>query len=310
MKRLVLFPVFLLSTSASAGTVAITEFINDVLGDESTDEWVEIYNYGDQAVDLAGWTLSDEGSDAADLSGVLEPGAYAILSEDPAKFVADWDVGEADVSVLLTDIGALSNSSDELILTDANGNVSWSLAYANDERGGYSTWLVETDFAVNTHGDSSAPGVVRDGFDNGSLDYLGYESNYTMADPLAWMNLTGDMGSPLTGHYDVQAQGPLLEIATGGCPGLVDLNFSGFTPNGSFGIVTADAAGTFEIPSTATSCAGAMLGVEGSVTYRGTFTADSTGKLVLSPDLASAVCGAVVQGIDFTNCQATNVSGF
>ena len=97
-----------LSLNASATTLAITEFLNDTLGDESLLEWVELYNYGNQPVDLNGWTLADEDTDNELLpAAMIPPGGFVILSEDPQSFIGNWGVGTVGVNVLLLGGGAL-----------------------------------------------------------------------------------------------------------------------------------------------------------------------------------------------------------
>lgn len=77
---------------SGAVTIAITEVMANALT-EDTDEFVELYNFGTEPVDLAGWTLSDgdktEALTPTSAGGtmVLQPGAFALVmdSEYPAS---------------------------------------------------------------------------------------------------------------------------------------------------------------------------------------------------------------------------------
>jgi len=52
---------FLFSSPAYASDVVINEFLPNLLSDidENIEEWVELYNKGDQTIDLNGWVLKD-----------------------------------------------------------------------------------------------------------------------------------------------------------------------------------------------------------------------------------------------------------
>lgn len=84
------------STSAFGGGIVINEVMADPVS-ESTGEFVEIYNAGDEAVDLAGWVLGDlkdqndiiaDYTKAFDIGvegTVLNPGQYALIVDPDYK---------------------------------------------------------------------------------------------------------------------------------------------------------------------------------------------------------------------------------
>jgi hypothetical protein len=299
-----LLSLFCLDTANAQ--VAITEFVNDTLGDENTDEWVEIYNYGTTSVDLSGWTIVDADTDAADIPAfTLAPGAFAILTEDPAAFIADWAVGVSGVDVITVAIGSLANTGDEIILRDAAGADVWSLAYADDDVAGYATHLSDLDVQQSVHGDKTTPGVVRDGDDNGVLGYLGYESGSLLNDPEAFLAANGDMGSPLAGNYGATLPMPEL-VVTGACPGAPKLNFANMTPGGTVVVLSANNLGNRALSSGA--CAGTTTGLGAGLKIRKTTTANANGAgSVNTPQLAAGACGAPVQILDVATCTLTNV---
>ncbi len=58
-------------------------------------EWVELYNAGDQAVDISGWALADEDGQTKTIrdGAVIEPGEAVVIvpiSTTPAGFHAAW----------------------------------------------------------------------------------------------------------------------------------------------------------------------------------------------------------------------------
>jgi hypothetical protein len=66
---------------------------------DSRGEWIELYNRGDAAADLEGWTIGDGIYERVTLpSIVVEPGGYALLARDGDAFrnggaAADWVYG-------------------------------------------------------------------------------------------------------------------------------------------------------------------------------------------------------------------------
>ncbi|MDY6965683.1 MAG: lamin tail domain-containing protein [Halobacteriota archaeon] len=63
------------SAEPPAPGVVINEFVS-----KNATEWVELYNNGSYAVDLAGWTLEDEGSHSKSLSGTIASGGYMVFN--------------------------------------------------------------------------------------------------------------------------------------------------------------------------------------------------------------------------------------
>lgn len=108
--------------------------INEIMADPSPPaglpdaEYIELYNASDQAIDLAGWTFSDASS-AFTLSGfVLQPGNYLILCD------ADHGTVFSAYGPVMTHptFPTLNNSSDNLTLTDAFGNLIDAVPYTDD----------------------------------------------------------------------------------------------------------------------------------------------------------------------------------
>ena len=190
---LALASLFALSSGAlNAGTIAVSEFLSNPDGQDSGREFIEIYNYGSAAVDLTGYTVTDEDSDSYALPSVsIAPLDFLILvntggdmTEAQAKSVFEtaWLSGQTDPRVIGADLGALSNSDDEIILGDGT-TIFWSLAYENDEDED-STVLTDGSFGTAMFGTKAAPGIDRSGDDNGVTGFLGYEDSGDQ--PMAW----------------------------------------------------------------------------------------------------------------------------
>lgn len=69
-------------------------------GNENTDEWMELYNYGTASVNLAGWTIRDSSGNNATLPAITVPSdQFVILAADAAAFQAAWGVGTVGANV-------------------------------------------------------------------------------------------------------------------------------------------------------------------------------------------------------------------
>lgn len=101
-------------------------------------DWVELYNYGETAIDIANFMLTDlDGTDSqiADQKTMLAPGKYAVIYWDDTGLDETDDSGDLNnngiVDLYVNDTG-LSATDDELVLMSAsNGGqyidaVCWS----------------------------------------------------------------------------------------------------------------------------------------------------------------------------------------
>jgi hypothetical protein len=90
-------------------------------------EWIELYNSGNAAVSLAGWTLDDGMNLTIPLQGTLNAGEYAVLertSDESASGVA-----------FLVYTGALVNTGATLYLRDATGALADQVSGGEDWSG-------------------------------------------------------------------------------------------------------------------------------------------------------------------------------
>lgn len=100
------------------------------------NEWVELYNPTDTAVDLMDWMLGESTSTAdtlSTLSLMLLPGEYVVVTN--ATTTADfWDFTLVDVIYLGSAIGnGLANGGDHVALFDASESTVDDVSYGADE---------------------------------------------------------------------------------------------------------------------------------------------------------------------------------
>jgi hypothetical protein len=236
--RLRLIGLTLLVTSLAFGTIqaatiAITEFEVDPSGaDETAPEWIELFNYGLQPVDIGGWTLKDNATSIYTFpSGFTIPsGGYAIAARNRTNFINKWLGGVDDPRVAAGDTPFVMNNSapgDGLYLRNASAELMWSLGYnitttTDPISGQRATFLAINDFSENNYGEppQHAPALInRNGTDGTGT--LGYEDNNRTDDPFmrtpSPTTFPNTRGSPLEGHYTVIPEpAALLLFAIGG----------------------------------------------------------------------------------------------
>jgi hypothetical protein len=111
--------------------------ITEVAFSAATD-WVELYNYGEAAVDISGLMLTDlDGTDSrlADFKTTLAPGKYAVVYWDDAGIDETDEAGDINgngvIDLYIVDTG-LSATDDEIVLMSASSGgqfidaVCWS----------------------------------------------------------------------------------------------------------------------------------------------------------------------------------------
>lgn len=107
--------LFFCIPSISLASVRINEVAWMGSVESATDEWIELFNDGAEAVSLEGWRIEDGVSFSVDLSGSISSKQFAVLERT--------DDSSAQGAAFLIFSGALSNEGRTLTLTDGNGVV-------------------------------------------------------------------------------------------------------------------------------------------------------------------------------------------
>lgn len=123
MKYIVISLMFFCPFTSANAQVVINEIAwmgsnNDGTSTQNAnDEWIELYNNGDEAVDLSGWSLdADDGSPSIALEGVINAGEFFLLER------SDDDSVPSIIADLIY-VGALSNSGEILRIKNNEGAI-------------------------------------------------------------------------------------------------------------------------------------------------------------------------------------------
>jgi hypothetical protein len=104
--------------------------INEVQYHFGEHEWIELFNRGDEPVDLSGWQLVDAVAYPFADGTELDGGGYLVIAGDPAA-VLDL---HPDIDVVGPFVGGLSNGSDRVVLLDELGNPADHVRYHDGGR--------------------------------------------------------------------------------------------------------------------------------------------------------------------------------
>lgn len=132
MLRILSLVLIFLFVSALSCLHAQEIIVNEIMfAPESNDaEWVELFNCGEQPVNLRGWTLTDRSTVVALLSGedvVLLPGEYVVIAQF-LPLAQQWPSLPAP-ALVPTAFPVLNNTGDDIVLRNAEGRTIDSLAY-------------------------------------------------------------------------------------------------------------------------------------------------------------------------------------
>ena len=144
--------VFLLLTCTESlcSQLVFSEVMFDLEGSDSPNEFVELYNLGDEAIDLASWQLADSyATDQLEGNCLCPAQQYILILEadyegfydtfvppdTPLCFVDDSSIGNG-----------LGNSNDHLYLISANGDTCAAMGWENSVPAGFSLEKVRLDF--------------------------------------------------------------------------------------------------------------------------------------------------------------------
>ena len=126
-----IFYLLLFSVPIGAGaSVRISEVMYDVPGTDTGREWIEVVNEG-VAIDLSTLRLFEAGvnhkiTPFQGTSGTLPANAYAVIADNPTKFLEDWPTYSGP---LFDSAFSLSNTGEDLEIRDAEGLTLFAIRY-------------------------------------------------------------------------------------------------------------------------------------------------------------------------------------
>ena len=166
----------LLSTVRSNGEVIINEVMSNEPGRETALEWIELWNFGDTAISMDGYSIVNE-SDTVSLehAGLIEGKEFLVLARDVMRFEEHWGNCSGIWGDSITEsyniipVGfSLRNDYDTLILIRDDDTAVSLCAWSSSSPDGVSLERVdpretgdEVRWAECIHPDRSTPGAFN-----------------------------------------------------------------------------------------------------------------------------------------------------
>lgn len=115
------------------GDVLINEFLKDPPPGSGLPEYIEIVNRSEKVLNLQDWQVGDNSSltTISDSNFVLLPDTFLVLSTDPEALNSTF----GNIFMLEVSLPALNNTTDQIRLYDASGDLVDSLEYTPDWAG-------------------------------------------------------------------------------------------------------------------------------------------------------------------------------
>ncbi len=125
MRSIFVLGLFLVLFSSSVfSQMMISEIMYDPSGTETKKEWIELYNMGDDQVNMSGWKIQD-GATVRSINlfignEIINGHSFAILSRNGENFSGEYPFY---VQTIFSSTFSLANSGKELFLIDKNSQV-------------------------------------------------------------------------------------------------------------------------------------------------------------------------------------------
>jgi hypothetical protein len=167
--------ILMLSAQVSYGII-INEIMADPVADETLNEWIEIYNDENNAVNVSEWGIGDDISNDTLEGGlynnegtIIEAFSYAIITDDATRVYNNFNVSQDVVRLYVDDasIGnGLGNKGETIYLYDNKGNLIDKQTY-----NGTTEDLSWSYINGTLHISNPTPGFANDDSLTSSCDY-------------------------------------------------------------------------------------------------------------------------------------------
>jgi hypothetical protein len=122
--------------------IIFTQVYYDTSGTESDEEWIELYNPLQRAINLTGWAISDNSGSWYFPESSISGESYFIVARDETGFKSLYANCDPDISSFTR---GLNNDGDQLTLKDANGKEIDFVAWEGGANGAYTNWTLQTN---------------------------------------------------------------------------------------------------------------------------------------------------------------------
>ena len=223
-------PLLCIAQFANADLL-VSEVLYDAPNNDSTEEFVELYNPSCNSVSLSGYSLSDN-SATFNLSGSIGAGAYVTVARSSSGFNSLFGSAPTLSGMTLS----LGNSGDRVVLKNNGTEIDrvawegadsgWTIAAKNVSiaRNSQTDTDSQNDWSVQSDAGNPGSGVFTACGGSGGGSGGGEPSGTTLENGVAKTNLTATSGNQLNYTIDVPANATNLVFNISGGSGDADLH--------------------------------------------------------------------------------------
>jgi hypothetical protein len=153
MKKIILGLMICILIGSALGEVMISEIMYDPKGDEDKKEWIELYNNGNENVNLTGWKIK-YGTTSRALTlyrgdFIILPDYFIILAKDGENFSNEYPAYSGSI---IESTFSLSNSGKDLYLLNGLNEIVDNVTYSD---------IANEDYSIEINISSSEDLIIK-----------------------------------------------------------------------------------------------------------------------------------------------------
>ncbi len=130
IRRIIILIFLIIIVKSVSGNMIINEIMYDFPGSDTNHEWIEIYNNGNESVNISGWKFYEDdtnhGLELKNGSFLINATSYAIIAEDAATFLLDYPTFN---STLIDSSFSLIHSEENISLKNKSLAIVETITY-------------------------------------------------------------------------------------------------------------------------------------------------------------------------------------
>ena len=128
---------FVLLAGIVNGNVIINEINANPFTNDSIDEWIEIYNDGNEDINLSNWKIEDKVRDDILSDGILKAEQYGIITAKGTLAYLNYNFSNECIQFYVGDTnigGGLNNENETIFLLNLNGIIVDTINYSTSKK--------------------------------------------------------------------------------------------------------------------------------------------------------------------------------
>jgi len=138
MKSILIFSICLFLLPFVSADIVINEIMYNPSGADNNHEWIEIYNNGDEEINLEGWRFFEADSNHRLIleqgdNMIISNDEYIVIVQDTNTFLEDYEGYEGTI---LDSSFSLNNNGEFIAMRNSDGDIADEVEYSSEWGGG------------------------------------------------------------------------------------------------------------------------------------------------------------------------------